>query len=109
MGPHGTAHLLVFASCSALHCILRFYRLFSRLLRVLSTDEARAHLFLRSLQEYDHVPSVRQGRKALCKQMEALFLSQWEQHAHVCENFSPHKIPAGNDCSGTRFCALSRH
>eukprot|EP00965_Chrysotila_dentata_P061654 2041679-Pleurochrysis_carterae.AAC.1 len=27
--------------------------------------------------------SCRRGRKALCKQMAALFLSQWRQHRHV--------------------------
>jgi len=58
-----------------------------------------------SLQAYDHVPEVRAGRKALCKQMTALMLSQWRQHRHICENFSPHKTADdhGGDCSGTKF------
>jgi hypothetical protein len=52
-----------------------------------------------------HVPIVRSGRKALCKQMTSLLLSQWRQHRHICENFSPHKTADdhGGDCSGTKF------
>ena len=58
-----------------------------------------------SLQAYDHVSIVRTGRKALCKQMTSLLLSQWRQHRHICENFSPHKTADdhGGDCSGTKF------
>ena len=44
---------------------------------------------------------VRLARKALCDQMTSMFLQQWNQHAHVCENFNPHKI--GTDCTGTKF------
>jgi hypothetical protein len=64
-----------------------------------------AQLTFWSLQEYDHVPEVRSGRKALCKQMTALMLSQWQGHRHICENFSPHKTADdhGGDCSGTKF------
>ena len=39
-----------------------------------------AQLTYWSLQEYDHVPAVKSGRKALCKQMTALMLSQWRGH-----------------------------
>lgn len=64
-----------------------------------------AQLVYWSLQQYDHVPEVRSGRKALCKQMTALMLSQWEAHRHICENFSPHKTAddSKGDCSGTKF------
>ncbi len=51
------------------------------------------------LERFDHVPSVRQGRKALCKQMTAMMLNQWRLNAHVCENFSPHKDE--KECTGT--------
>ena len=36
-----------------------------------------AQLTYWSLQNYDHVPSVRKGRKALVKQMGSLMMSQW--------------------------------
>jgi hypothetical protein len=64
-----------------------------------------AQLTYWSLQAYDHVPAVRQGRKALCKQMTALMLSQWRQHRHICENYSPHRTADDHqgDCSGTKF------
>jgi len=64
-----------------------------------------AQLTYWSLQYYDHVPAVRSGRKALCKQMTAMMLSQWQTHRHICENFSPHKTADdhGGDCSGTKF------
>jgi hypothetical protein len=64
-----------------------------------------AQLVYWSLQAYDHVPEVRAGRQALCKQMTALMLSQWRLHRHICENFSPHKTADdhGGDCSGTKF------
>jgi hypothetical protein len=60
-----------------------------------------AQLTYWGLQQYDHVPSVRAARKALCGQMTSMFLQQWNQHAHVCENFNPHKN--GTDCTGTKF------
>jgi putative isomerase len=65
-----------------------------------------AQLTYWSLQEYDHVPAVKSGRKALCKQMTALMLSQWRGHRHICENYSPHKTADDHqgDCSGTKFC-----
>ena len=50
-----------------------------------------AQLTYWSLKEYDHVPVVRSARKAMCKQMTAMFLNQWRLHAHICENFNPHK------------------
>ena len=64
-----------------------------------------AQLTYWSLQEYDAVPAVRSARKALCKQMTALMLSQWEGHRHICENYSPHKTADDHhgDCSGTKF------
>ena len=40
-----------------------------------------AQLTYWSLKEYDHVPSVRLARKAMCKQMTAMFLNQWRLHA----------------------------
>eukprot|EP00937_MAST-01D_sp_MAST-1D-sp2_P000362 g362.t1 len=60
-----------------------------------------AQLTYWGLQQYDHVPAVRAARKALTKQMTAMFLNQWNKHAHVCENFNPHKN--GTDCTGTKF------
>merc|ERR1719356_1669031 len=64
-----------------------------------------AQLTYWSLQEYDHVPEVRQGRKALCKQMNELMLWQWRKNRHICENYSPHKTADDHsgDCSGTKF------
>ena len=59
----------------------------------------------------DHVPVVRSARKAMCNQMTAMFLNQWRLHAHICENFNPHKNGtevAGkvwpDDCTGCKFC-----
>ena len=43
------------------------------------------------LQNYDHVPQVRAARKAMCKQLAGLMMSQWDQHRHICENYNPHK------------------
>lgn len=64
-----------------------------------------AQLTYWSLQEYDHVPEVRQGRKALCKQMNSLMLWQWRKDRHICENYSPHRNADDHrgDCSGTKF------
>lgn len=64
-----------------------------------------AQLTYWSLLKFDHVPVVRQARKALCKQMGELMMSQWQQHRHICENYNPHKTAdtTGGDCSGTRF------
>merc|ERR1712232_1468234 len=58
-------------------------------------------LTYRGLQRYDDVPSVRTARKALCKQMTALMLNQWNRHGHICENFGPHKNTG--DCTGNKF------
>ena len=54
-----------------------------------------------SLQAYDHVPEVRQGRKAMAKQVTAMMLNQWRLHRHICENYNPHKD--GTDCTGDKF------
>jgi len=64
-----------------------------------------AQLTYWSLQAYDHVPAVRAGRKALCKQMTALMLSQWREHRHICENYNPHRTAdtSKGDCSGDKF------
>eukprot|EP00440_Ansanella_granifera_P056074 gb/GFBE01060778.1/.p1 GENE.gb/GFBE01060778.1/~~gb/GFBE01060778.1/.p1 ORF type:complete len:828 (+),score=155.91 gb/GFBE01060778.1/:1-2484(+) len=64
-----------------------------------------AQLTFWSLQYYDHVPAVRQGRKALCKQMNSLMLWQWRKNRHICENYSPHRTADDHsgDCSGTKF------
>ena len=63
-----------------------------------------------SLQQYDHVPEVRQGRRALVKQMHGLGLSQWRRHRHVCENYSPRKFGTvgrtgqnSTECTGMHF------
>jgi putative isomerase len=47
-----------------------------------------AQLTYWSLQYYDHVPLVRTARKALCKQMTALMLSQWRTHRHPTRRFT---------------------
>ena len=64
-----------------------------------------AQLTFWSLQEYDHVPQIRTARKAMCKQMAGLMMSQWNENRHICENYNPHKTAdtTGGDCSGTRF------
>ena len=64
-----------------------------------------AQLTYWSLQAYDHVPEVRQGRKAMAKQVTAMMLNQWRLHRHICENYNPHKTAdtTEGDCSGTRF------
>ncbi len=64
-----------------------------------------AQLTYWALREYDHVPDVRAGRKALCKQMTALMLSQWRAHRHICENYNPHRTAdtSQGDCTGTAF------
>lgn len=59
-----------------------------------------AQLTYWGLQNYDHVPEVRTARLALCKQMNAMMLSQWTAHRHICENFYPHRQETpGNGCS----------
>jgi hypothetical protein len=80
---------LTFAACAALRCA------------VLCCDVScqrgyiwgpQAQLTYWSLQNYDHVPAVRAGRKAMCKQLAGLMMSQWNQHRHICENYNPHKV-----------------
>eukprot|EP00658_Telonema_sp_P-2_P034540 TRINITY_DN25205_c0_g1_i2.p1 TRINITY_DN25205_c0_g1~~TRINITY_DN25205_c0_g1_i2.p1 ORF type:complete len:721 (+),score=172.82 TRINITY_DN25205_c0_g1_i2:163-2325(+) len=51
--------------------------------------------------EYQSVPVVAQGRKALAKQATAMMLNQWRLHRHVCENYNPHRN--GTDCTGDKF------
>ena len=60
-----------------------------------------AQLTYWSLQQYDHLESVRAARKALCVQMTAMFLNMWNKHGHVCENFSP--FEDADDCTGDKF------
>lgn len=47
-----------------------------------------AQLTYWSLQNYDHVPAVRKGRKALVKQMGSLMMSQWVSLDGLCGVFS---------------------
>ena len=60
----------------------------------------QAQLTYWSLQNYDHVPAVRAGRKAMCKQLAGLMMSQWDQHRHICENYNPHKDAMSNNDEG---------
>jgi len=41
------------------------------------------------LQNYDHVPAASSGRRALCRQMNALMLAKWREARLVCENYHP--------------------
>ncbi|CAB9497409.1 Trehalase [Seminavis robusta] len=44
------------------------------------------------------------ARKALCKQMEAMMMNQWNRHRDICENFHPSLEGDGaKDCTGTKF------
>jgi len=52
-------------------------------------------------EAYTDVPLVTTARAAMCKQMGALFLSQWRAHRHVCENFSPWRN--ATECTGMHF------
>lgn len=54
-----------------------------------------------SLSKGSNSNSVAVARKSLCKQMEALLMSQWEANKHICENYSPYKNAP--ECSGTLF------
>jgi len=60
-----------------------------------------AQLTYWSLQNYDHISVVQTARKALCKQMTAMMMNQWNLHRHICENFNPHKD--GADCTGSQY------
>ena len=68
-----------------------------------------------SLQEYDHVPEVRQGREAMVKQLGRMQRKVWDSHRHICENFTPHKGKPGahggnddsSDCTGGKFYHVS--
>ena len=41
------------------------------------------------LQNYDHVPSARQARKALASQMTKLMMKNWNNAGLICENYYP--------------------
>jgi hypothetical protein len=63
-----------------------------------------------SLQQFDHVPSVRAARKVMARQMGDMFWGMWREHGHVCENYLPHKYGTRVDgkawpseCTGTTF------
>jgi len=60
-----------------------------------------AQLTFWGLQNYDHLPQIRVARKALCVQMAAMMMNQWNINRHICENFSPHKV--SSDCTGSKF------
>jgi hypothetical protein len=45
------------------------------------------HWSLQSEQENDRYSIVKGARKALCRQMEALMMSQWNANRHICENY----------------------
>ena len=49
----------------------------------------------------DNESTVANARKALCRQMEAMMMRQWDVNRHICENYSPYKN--ATDCSGTLF------
>lgn len=73
--------------------------------------------------KYAHVPEVTQGRKAMVQQLarmqqrvvrqqrkpcmvvlphvRVMPAEQWNDHRHICENFSPHK--AVDECTGCHF------
>eukprot|EP01052_Picozoa_sp_SAG31_P000967 SAG31_NODE_30_length_32545_cov_9.378999_30_plen_802_part_00 len=54
-----------------------------------------------SLQEYDHLPTVRAGRQAMVRQLSAMAANVWLRHRHICERFSPHRNVS--DCTGGKF------
>lgn len=60
-----------------------------------------AQLVYWGLQNYDHVPVVREGRQALVSQMGQMGLNMWHLKHHVCENYNPHKN--GTECTGDHF------
>ncbi|CAB9504969.1 Trehalase [Seminavis robusta] len=60
-----------------------------------------AQLVYWSLQGPKQSDIVSKAKKALCKQMESLVMSQWNLNRHICENYHPHKN--ASDCSGTRY------
>ncbi len=64
-----------------------------------ATDRACCDDDRRSASSADHV--VRTARRSLCRQMDALLMSQWTANRHICENYSPKKDAA--ECSGTLF------
>ncbi len=63
-----------------------------------------AQLTYWALDEYAHLESAVQCRKALARQMTAMMMEIWTTKRHICENFSPHKDGGRDgDCTGTRF------
>lgn len=58
-----------------------------------------AQLTFWGLQNYDHVPSVRAGRKALASQMTQLMHHEWDSNGHICENYYPAKHNVASGCS----------
>jgi hypothetical protein len=54
-----------------------------------------------SLLGPDQSELVSKTRKALCKQMEALMMSQWTVNRRICENYHPFQNASG--CSGTPY------
>lgn len=66
-----------------------------------------AQLTYWSLQQYDHVPVVRSGPEGSLQADDGADASQWNEHRHICENYSPHKDASSpkskGDCSGTKF------
>ena len=60
-----------------------------------------AQLVYWSLDNYDSDPLVHTAKAAMCKQLTAMFMNQWNMNRHVCENFNPHKN--GTECTGNHF------
>ena len=60
-----------------------------------------AQLVYWSLDQYDADPLIHSAKVAMCKQMTAMFMNQWNLHRHVCENFDPKHL--GPDCTGNKF------
>lgn len=54
-----------------------------------------------SLDNYAHIPEIAQAKAAMSKQLATLMLTQWRMHAHICENYGPHRNTS--ECTGTQF------
>lgn len=54
-----------------------------------------------ALENYKHLPQIRLAKRQLASQMGDMFLQQWIQKGHVCENYSPHRN--AKDCTGDKF------
>jgi len=46
------------------------------------------------------VAEVRQGRKAMVKQLSTMGKRIWQTKRHTCENFSPAKNGNNDECTG---------